>query len=333
MKSLRSQRQLLRSTQSLSWIITRDRNLQVSRAIATTSALRQADGVKGLRVSQSRLMDTIHHTCQWGPGKPWGDQPTETGMSRLTLSDADKDARDWFVDTTRSLGCTVTVDAIGNIFAVRPGKNEGPATFVGSHLDTQPTGGRYDGILGIQAGIEMLKVLEENKIETEFPVGVVNWTKYVVNIPVEPLQKLIHENSEEGARFPVSMMGSGVWAEMLPLEKAYNLKSVTGEKIDLKSELERIGYLGDTPASYRSVPMAAHFELHIEQGPTLEAEGKKVGVVQGVQAYKWFTVEVQGRGERYAPRIVISEPQLTALRLSYRHNSTCEPERRSSSRQ
>lgn len=98
-------------------------------------------------------------------------------MSRLTLSDADKEARDWFVDTTRRLGCSITVDAIGNIFAVRPGKKEGPATFVGSHLDTQPTGGRYDGILGIQAGIEMLKVLQDNKIETEFPVGVVNWTK------------------------------------------------------------------------------------------------------------------------------------------------------------
>lgn len=91
-------------------------------------------------------------------------------------------------------------------------------------------------------------------------------------------------------------MGSGVWAEMVPIENAYRLKSVTGEKVDLKPELKRIGYLGETPASYRSVPMAAHFELHIEQGPILEAEGRKVGVVQGVQAYSWFTVEVQGQG-------------------------------------
>jgi hypothetical protein len=105
--------------------------------------------------------------------------PTDTGMSRLTLSDDDKKVRDWFVETTRSLGCKVTVDAMGNIFAIRPGRLDGPPTLVGSHLDTQPTGGRYDGILGVQAGIEMLKILEEHDVETEFPVGVVNWTKYV----------------------------------------------------------------------------------------------------------------------------------------------------------
>lgn len=98
-------------------------------------------------------------------------------MSRLALSDTDKQARDWFVDTTKALGCTITVDAMGNIFAVRAGRREGPPTFVGSHLDTQPSGGRYDGILGVTAGVEMLKVLSENWVETEYPVGVVNWTK------------------------------------------------------------------------------------------------------------------------------------------------------------
>ena len=100
-------------------------------------------------------------------------------MSRLALSDSDKQTRDWFVKTTKALGCTVTIDNIGNIFAVRPGRREGPATFAGSHLDTQPSGGRYDGILGILAGIEMLSVLQEHQVETEFPIGVVNWTKYV----------------------------------------------------------------------------------------------------------------------------------------------------------
>jgi hypothetical protein len=100
-------------------------------------------------------------------------------MSRLALSDPDKQARDWFVNTTKDLGCEVTVDAMGNIFAVRPGlKNDEPPTFVGSHLDTQPTGGRYDGILGVHAGVEMLKVLNDNWVETQYPVGVVNWTKY-----------------------------------------------------------------------------------------------------------------------------------------------------------
>lgn len=99
-------------------------------------------------------------------------------MTRLSLSSADKQVRDWLVATTKSLGCTVTVDAIGNIFAVRPGRRStAPATFAGSHLDTQPTGGRYDGILGVVAGVEMLRVLAERGVETEYPVGVVNWTK------------------------------------------------------------------------------------------------------------------------------------------------------------
>ncbi|KAK8140362.1 N-carbamoyl-l-amino acid hydrolase [Apiospora sp. TS-2023a] len=231
-----------------------------------------------LKVNPERLMETLHETCAWGTGKRWGKAETETGMSRLTLSDSDQEARDWFVRTVEGLGCRVTVDAIGNVFAVRPGRrSEGPATFAGSHMDTQPTGGRYDGILGIVAGVEMLRVLHENHVETEFPVGVVNWT------------------NEEGARFPYSMMGSGVWAEALPLETAYGLRSVTGENVTLKSELERIGYLGKVPASYRSIPMGAHFELHIEQGPILEAEKRKIGVVQGVQAYKWFTIEIEGR--------------------------------------
>jgi len=105
-------------------------------------------------------------------------KPTQVGMSRLALSDSDKQVRDWFVTTAKSLGCQVTVDAMGNIFAVRPGRdNTAPATFAGSHLDTQPTGGRYDGILGIMAGVEMLKVLNQHGVETAFPVGVVNWTK------------------------------------------------------------------------------------------------------------------------------------------------------------
>lgn len=98
-------------------------------------------------------------------------------MSRLSLSDTDKQARDWFKEVTESLGCTVTVDEMGNQFAVRPGKKEGPPTYAGSHLDTQPTGGRYDGILGVTAALGMLRTLNEQNIETEYPIGVVNWTK------------------------------------------------------------------------------------------------------------------------------------------------------------
>ncbi|KAI4834344.1 amidase [Aureobasidium sp. EXF-8845] len=197
-------------------------------------------------------------------------------MSRLSLSDTDKQARDWFASTTNSLGCTVTTDAMGNQFAIRPGTKDGAPTVAGSHLDTQPTGGRYDGILGVTAGIEMLRTLHENDITTTFPVGVVNWT------------------NEEGARFPISMVSSGVWAGSIPVAHAHGLKEVGTGTATMKSELQRIGYLGDVECSHTAVPLAAHFELHIEQGPILEAENRKIGIVQGVQAYKWFTVAVRG---------------------------------------
>ncbi|KAI1823778.1 hypothetical protein F4861DRAFT_531352 [Xylaria intraflava] len=246
-------------------------------ALSTQAKGLQVADIEALKVNQDRLMETLHQTCVWGTGKRWGSGPNDTGMSRLALGDADKEARDWFVKTTKDLGCDVKVDAIGNIFAVRPGRQQGPATFAGSHLDTQPSGGRYDGILGVLAGIEMLKVLKENRLETEFPVGVVNWT------------------NEEGARFPISMLASGVWAEEISLQAAHKLQEVGGGTATMGSELKRIGYLGSMPASYKSMPMAAHFELHIEQGPLLEAQKQKVGVVHGVQAYRWFTIDVTGR--------------------------------------
>ncbi|KAI9820633.1 MAG: hypothetical protein M1827_005002 [Pycnora praestabilis] len=198
-------------------------------------------------------------------------------MSRLSLSAADQHARHWFVDIVKSLGCTIKIDAMGNTFAVRPGRRDAPATFAGSHLDTQPTGGRYDGILGVCAGVEMLRVLEEKGVETEFPVGVINWT------------------NEEGARFPISMVASGVWAGEVPLEKAHSLKEVGGGTKTMKEDLERIGYLGEMEASYEAMPLGAHFELHIEQGPILESTSKKIGAVQGVQAYRWHTITVHGR--------------------------------------
>ena len=202
------------------------------------------------------------------------------GMRRLALTDTDKQARDWFAKTTQELGCKVHTDQMGNQFAIRPGlNNDAPPTYAGSHMDTQPSGGRYDGILGVTAAVEMLRTLNDNWIETTFPVGVVNWT------------------NEEGARFAMSMVSSGVWAGEVVMEKAHNLKSVipADDTATMKSELERIGYLGEVEASYKATPMAAHFELHIEQGPILEAENRRIGVVEGVQAYKWFTVSVTGR--------------------------------------
>lgn len=198
-------------------------------------------------------------------------------MSRLALSDADKSARDWFVATTKSLGCKVKIDAMGNIFAIRPGRKDGPPTYAGSHMDTQPTGGRYDGILGVHAGIEALKTMNDHNIETEYSTGVINWT------------------NEEGARFPQSMISSGVWAGAVTLEKAYSLAEVGAGTATQRSELERIGYLGSLEASYKVNPLGAHFELHIEQGPILESSDRKIGAVEGVQAYRWYTITVRGR--------------------------------------
>ncbi|KKK22937.1 hypothetical protein AOCH_002946 [Aspergillus ochraceoroseus] len=213
--------------------------------------------------------------------------PTDTGMQRLALSQEDKQVRDWFIETTKALACSITVDAMGNIFAVRPGRRtDVPATFIGSHLDAQPRGGRYDGILGVLSGIEFLKTLEEMGLETEGGVGLVNWT------------------NEEGARFPISMVSSGVWAECIPLEKAHALKEVptvvslptaASAPESMKTALEKIGYLGGVPCSYKETPMAAYFELHIQQGPHLITAGQQIGVVTAVQAYRWYRLNIFGR--------------------------------------
>ncbi|KAI2795153.1 hypothetical protein POX_a01758 [Penicillium oxalicum] len=264
-----------------------DRSFSTSGALAMlTTELSEAE-VSALRANKERLAKDLHHSCQWGPGIRWGDHPTETGMQRLALSDEDRQVRDWFVQTMKDLKCQITVDEMGNIFAVRPGRRaDVPATFIGSHLDTQPTGGRYDGILGVLAGIETLKRMDEMGLETEGGVGVVNWT------------------NEEGARFPLSMVSSGVWAECIPLSKAHNLEEVptvaslptaSSSPETMKSALANIGYLGAVPCSYKSTPMAAHFELHIEQGPHLVSARQRVGVVTAVQAYRWFKLEIVGR--------------------------------------
>lgn len=203
-------------------------------------------------------------------------------MARLSLNDADKEVRHWFTKQAESLGCKVTVDQMGNMMAVRPGKNSiAPPVMMGSHLDTQPTGGRYDGILGVTSGLEVLRTIHENNYETEGSVGVINWT------------------NEEGARFPMTCAASGVYAGIHSLEKAWILPEITpsqdGKRHTMKEELERIGFLGSVPASFEAQPIAAHFELHIEQGPILEDEKRRIGVVVGGQAYRWFQITVRGR--------------------------------------
>ncbi|KND86646.1 N-carbamoyl-L-amino acid hydrolase [Tolypocladium ophioglossoides CBS 100239] len=194
--------------------------------------------IPSLAVDAKRLAKSLHESCQYGAAHQYGKLSTETGMARLSLDSSDKEVRDWFMKTADSLGCRTFFDQMGNLFAIRSGKNkDAPPIMMGSHLDTQPTGGRYDGILGVLAGLEVLTVLNENSIETEGNVGVVNWT------------------NEEGARFPKMAVSSGVWAEAIPIETAWELR----------------------------------------EGPILEDEGLKIGVVQGVQAFKWFDITVRGR--------------------------------------
>jgi N-carbamoyl-L-amino-acid hydrolase len=225
----------------------------------------------GLSENQNRLWETIHHTAQWGA-------TPEGGVRRLALTDLDKSVREWFVAEAKKYGCAVKIDQMGNIFAIRRGRNNDiPPIGIGSHLDTQPAGGRYDGILGVQAGLEILKVFEETDTETHAPLAVINWT------------------NEEGARFTTGMLSSAVWAGNATLQEAYD--HVDSEGLTLKGELERIGFLGDVEASFDKNPLSAHFEYHIEQGPFLEDEKKSIGVVTGVQGMTWLMVDVVGRSQ------------------------------------
>lgn len=234
--------------------------------------------MSNLTVEKNRLIDTIHATAQWGAKGVWGPRLTDTGVCRLALSDLDKQVREWFIAETKALGCTVKVDEVGNIFATYPGRKAGPPTAIGSHLDTQPTGGRYDGIYGVLLGLEVLRTLKDNNYVPNFPICVIDWT------------------NEEGARFPMSIMASSVWSEQIPKQTVYDLQSVTdAEPVSVLHELERIGFKGDVPALYRENPIAAHFEIHIEQGPVLENEHKEIGIVTGVQAYAWYKVKVTGK--------------------------------------
>ncbi|GAA6048768.1 hypothetical protein JCM3770_003955 [Rhodotorula araucariae] len=198
-----------------------------------------------LSIDAERLNASIHETAEFGAALRYGEGPTETGMARLALDDNDARVRRWFVEQVQNAGCKVIVDELGNIFAIRPGKKAGPPTAMGSHLDTQSTGGRYDGILGVLSGVEVMRTLHDNGIVTEFPVAVVDWT------------------NEEGARFPKTVVASGVWAGDLDLETAYKLADVNDPTATMKSELTRIGFLGDIKCSHEAMPLAAHFELHI----------------------------------------------------------------------
>ena len=203
------------------------------------------------------------------------------GVCRLALSDLDKAGRQLFIRWCEQAGCTVSVDRMGNIFARRPGRNPKLApVLAGSHLDTQPTGGRFDGVYGVLAGLEVIRTLNDLDYQTEAAIEVVCWT------------------NEEGSRFSPPMVGSGVFAGVFGL--GYGLErpdNVTGVK--LGAELQRIGFAGSAPVGGREV--AAYFEAHIEQGPILEDRQMPVGVVTGAQGQRWYEITVTGQEAHAGP--------------------------------
>jgi N-carbamoyl-L-amino-acid hydrolase len=226
-----------------------------------------------LRINGERLWASLMELAKIG-ATPKG------GVCRLTLTDLDKQGRDLVLGWAKEAGMTVTIDKIGNGFMRRAGRNNSlPPIVTGSHIDTQPTGGKFDGNYGVLAGIEVVRTLNDLGIETEAPIEVAFWT------------------NEEGSRFVPVMMGSGVFAKAFTLEHAYAAKDTEGKSV--KDELARIGYIGEQePGNH---PIGAYFETHIEQGPVLEDHNVTIGVVQGVLGIRWFDCTVTGMEAHAGP--------------------------------
>ena len=219
------------------------------------------------RINADRLWDSIIEMAKIGPGVAGGN-------NRQTLTDADGEGRHLFKRWCEEAGMSVGVDEMGNMFARREGTDaDALPVYVGSHLDTQPTGGKYDGVLGVLGGLEVIRTLNDLSIKTKHPIVVTNWT------------------NEEGTRFAPAMLASGVFAGVHEREWAYDRKDAKGLRFG--DELERIGWKGDEPVGQR--PMKAFFELHIEQGPILEDEGIDIGVVTHGQGLWWLQVTIEGK--------------------------------------
>ena len=202
------------------------------------------------------------------------------GVCRLALTDLDRRARDLFTGWCTQAGCTVTVDGIGNIFARRPGRNNQlPPIIAGSHIDTQPSGGKFDGNFGVLAGLEVVRSLNDHGIKTEAPIEVAVWT------------------NEEGSRFTPVMMGSGVFVGAFTLDSTLQRADLDG--VTVGEALARIGYAGSTPVGNR--PVGAYFEAHIEQGPILEHEGRTIGVVTDAQGQRWYELVLTGQDSHAGP--------------------------------
>ncbi|MFY9968186.1 MAG: Zn-dependent hydrolase [Roseiarcus sp.] len=222
--------------------------------------------LSNVRINGARLWDSLMEMAKIG-ATPKG------GCKRLTLTDLDKQGRELFRRWCEAEGCTVKVDEMGNMFARRTGEDPSlPPVIVGSHLDTQPTGGKFDGVLGVLGALEVVRSLNDLKIKTRYPIEVANWT------------------NEEGSRFAPAMVSSGVFAGVFTRDFAYS--RVDSEGRTLGGELERIGFRGEEPVGGR--PVHAYFELHIEQGPILEDENLDVGVVTHGQGQRWYEIRLTG---------------------------------------
>ncbi|QDY71638.1 Zn-dependent hydrolase [Qingshengfaniella alkalisoli] len=222
---------------------------------------------ENLRINGDRLWDSLMEMAKIGPGVAGGN-------NRQTVTDEDGEGRALFQKWCEDAGCTMGVDQMGTMFARREGTDAGALpVYVGSHLDTQPTGGKYDGVLGVLGGLELIRTLNDLDIKTKHPIVVTNWT------------------NEEGTRFAPAMLASGVFAGIHEQDWAYDREDAEGKKFG--DELDRIGWRGDEEVGARK--MHAFFELHIEQGPILEAEGKDIGVVTHGQGLWWLEVRLTGK--------------------------------------
>lgn len=226
-----------------------------------------------LRINGKRLRKSLERMAQIG-STPGG------GVSRLALSAEDREARELFVQWLKEIDLDVTIDEMGNIFGKRGGQKEDLAPVMsGSHIDSQPNGGRFDGILGVMGMLEVLRTFHENEIKTQRSLGIVSWT------------------NEEGSRFSPAMVGSGVWAGILDQKWAYSRMDLNGTK--LGEELDRIGFKGSQPC--RKWPVHAYFELHIEQGPVLDGSGKIIGLPEGIVGIHWADAFIQGKANQVGP--------------------------------
>ena len=229
--------------------------------------------LEDLRVNGKRLRQSLEEMASIG-ATPGG------GVQRLALSDEDRRARDLLVQWLEELELAVTVDAMGNIFGRRPGREDDLAPVLsGSHLDSQPRGGRFDGALGVIGMLEVMRTLRDQKVKTDRPLVIADWT------------------NEEGSRFTPAMVGSGVWSGALDLQRAYDRSDIAGKK--LGEELQRIGYRGELPC--QKFPAHAYYEYHVEQGPRLERERKIIGAPEGIVCLHWYDVYLKGEANQVGP--------------------------------